>query len=97
MATFTHATPERCTQLGRALTAAGLTWSDNGQQGDPQYLTYTVTDPHGRTWWVSPATSNQITPSKPASLWQAMCADPFHRSPVMSARALAARIGEFPA
>ncbi|MEW2000828.1 hypothetical protein ACFWFH_34155 [Streptomyces coelicoflavus] len=41
MATFSRATPERCAQLGRALTAAGLTWSDNGQQDAPQFLTYT--------------------------------------------------------
>ncbi|MGW2610126.1 hypothetical protein ACWC4A_37990 [Streptomyces mirabilis] len=36
-------------------------------------------------------------PSRPASLWQAVCTDPFHRSPVMSARAVAARIRDFPA
>jgi hypothetical protein len=37
VATFSHATPERCAQLGRALTAADLTWSDNGQQGAPSF------------------------------------------------------------
>ncbi|PBC92361.1 hypothetical protein BX281_0008 [Streptomyces sp. Ag82_O1-15] len=57
VATFAHPTPERCAQLGRALTAAGLDWSDNGRQDDPQFLTYTVTDPHGRMWQVSPATN----------------------------------------
>lgn len=31
MATFAHITPARCTQLNRALTAAGLAWSDNGR------------------------------------------------------------------
>ncbi|MFF7534564.1 hypothetical protein ACFZB2_36505 [Streptomyces bobili] len=63
MASFAHATPERCAQLGRALTAAGLTWSDNGRQDDPQYLDYTVTDPHGRTWQISrPPTSRSPRP-----------------------------------
>lgn len=97
MATFGHITPERCTQLGRALTAAGLSWEDNGRQDSPELLTYTATDTHGRRWSISPATSNQITPSKPSSLWQSSCADPFHHSPVMSARALADHIRDFPA
>ncbi|MEU8868041.1 hypothetical protein [Streptomyces umbrinus] len=96
MATFAHITPARCTQLNRALTAAGLAWSDNGRQDDPQYLTYSVTDPHRRAWAVSPATSNQITPSRPASLWQAMCGNASHHSPVLSARAVAALMREFP-
>ncbi|MER5899617.1 hypothetical protein ABT150_05760 [Streptomyces mirabilis] len=97
MATFGHITRERCAQLGHALTAAGLAWEDNGNQDRPQLLTYTVTDPHGRRWTIDPATGNQIAPSRPASLWQALCTDPFHRSPVMSARAVAARIRDFPA
>ncbi|WP_415940223.1 hypothetical protein [Streptomyces sp. 039-1] len=92
MATFAHITPARCTQLGDALTAAGLTWRDNGNQDRPELLTYTVTDPHGRRWTIEPATSNQITPSRPASLWQATCTDQFHRSEVLSARAIAALI-----
>lgn len=70
MATFGHITPKRCAQLGRALTAAGLTCEENG---------------------------NQITPSKPSNLWQANCADPYHHSPVLSPRALAAHIRDFPA
>ncbi|MFD8221920.1 hypothetical protein ACFXKC_10855 [Streptomyces sp. NPDC059340] len=97
MATFGHITRERCAQLGHALTAAGLAWEDNGNQDRPELLTYTVTDPHGRHWTIDPATSNQIAPSKPASLWQTMRTDPFHRSPVMSAPAVAARIRDFPA
>lgn len=95
MATFGHITRERCAQLGHALTAAGLAWEDNGNQDRPELLTYTATDPHGRRWTIDPATSNQIAPSRPASLWQAVCTDPFHRSPVMSARAVAARIRDF--
>ncbi|WP_455357179.1 hypothetical protein [Streptomyces sp. SYSU K217416] len=55
----------------RALTAVGLTWSDNGRQDDLQYLTYTVTDPHGRTWRISPATNFQISPSSPGQIWEA--------------------------
>lgn len=97
MATFTHITPARCTQLGRALTAARLSWEDNGNQDRPHLLTYTVTDPHGRRWTVGPATSNQIAPSRPADLWQAVCSDPFDRSPVASARAVAAHIRDLPA
>ncbi|MCX4919827.1 hypothetical protein [Streptomyces sp. NBC_00687] len=92
MATFAHITPARCTQLGNALTAAGLTWQDNGNHDRPELLTYTVTDPHDRRWTIEPATSNQITPSRPASLWQAACTDQFHRSDVLSARAIASLI-----
>ncbi|MFE9812458.1 hypothetical protein ACFYRN_40150 [Streptomyces sp. NPDC005227] len=92
MATFAHITPARCTQLGSALTAAGLSWQDNGNQDRPELLTYTVTDPHGRRWTIEPATSNQITPSRPASLWQATCAERYDRSDVLSARAVAAHI-----
>ncbi|MGW7425713.1 hypothetical protein ACWGJB_37770 [Streptomyces sp. NPDC054813] len=97
MATFAHATPERCAQLGRALTAAGLSWSDNGRQDDPQYLTYTVTDPHGRTWQVSPATNFQISPSSPGQIWQASCAALMTRAPVLSARLVAEHIKDVPA
>ncbi len=96
MATFAHATSERCAQLGRALTAAGLGWSDNGRQDDPQYLTYTVTDPHGRTWQVSPATNFQIPPSGPGQIWQASCAALMTRSPVLSARLVAEHIKDVP-
>ncbi|MER5402623.1 hypothetical protein [Streptomyces sp. NPDC002599] len=85
MATFTHATAERCAQLGRALTAAGLSWSDNGRQDDPQYLTYTVTDPHGRTWQISPATNFQISPSSPGRIWEASCGALMTSTPVLSA------------
>lgn len=97
MATFDHITPERCDQLGRALTAAGLSWTDNGRQDAPEFLTYTATDAHGREWSLSPATRNQITPSRPASIWQAQCTEPMHWTPVLSARAIADRIREFPA
>lgn len=52
MATFTHVTAERCAQLGRALTAAGLTWSDDGRQAKPQYFDHT--QPTRRApWWSS--------------------------------------------
>jgi hypothetical protein len=66
-------------------------------QDRPELLTYTVTDPHGRRWTIDPATSNQIVPSRPASLWQAVCTDPFHRRHVVSARAVAAYIRDSPA
>lgn len=97
MATFTHATPERCAQLGRALTAAGLTWSDNGRQDDPQYLDYTVTDPHGRTWRISPATNFQISPSSPGQIWEANCSALMTTTPILSARQVAERIKDVPA
>ncbi|MEV2236035.1 hypothetical protein AB0H69_46825 [Streptomyces phaeochromogenes] len=96
MATFAHITRERCDQLGRALTAADLSWTDNGRQDKPEFLTYTATDAHGREWSISPATSNQITPSRPASIWQAQCTEPMHRTPVLSARTVAARIRDLP-
>ncbi|MGX1915976.1 hypothetical protein ACWIID_45435 [Streptomyces phaeochromogenes] len=97
MATFAHITRERCDQLDRALTAADLSWKDNGRQDRPEFLTYTATDAHGREWSISPATSNQITPSRPASIWQAQCTEPMHRTPVLSARAVVARIRDLPA
>ncbi|MGY1583943.1 hypothetical protein [Streptomyces sp. MN13] len=92
MATFSHATPERCAQLGRALTAAGLAWSDNGQQGAPQFLTYTVTDSHGRTWRIGPATNFQISPSNPGQIWEASCPTLMTTTPVLSARQVAEHI-----
>ena len=58
MATFGHITRERCAQLGRALTAAGLSWMDNDRQDKPEVLTYTATDAHGREWSTSPAGVN---------------------------------------
>lgn len=97
MATFAHATPERCTQLARALTAADLTWSDNRRQNDPQYLTYTVTDPHGRTWRISPVTNFQISPSSPGQIWQTSCGALTTTTPVMSARTVAERLKDVPA
>ncbi|GGY05117.1 hypothetical protein GCM10010358_68130 [Streptomyces minutiscleroticus] len=96
MATFGHITRERCTQLAAALTAAGLPWEDNGHQDDPQFLTYTVTDPHGRRWSISPATGNQTTPSKPGHVWQASCASTLHRTAITTAQGAAA-ICEHPA
>lgn len=95
--TFGHITRDRCDQLGRALTTAGLSWNDNGRQDQPAFLTYTAIDAHGRKWSISPATSNQITPSRPASIWQAQCAAPTHRTPILSARAVADHIRAFPA
>lgn len=97
MATFGHITRERCDQLGRTLTSAGLSWTDNGRQDQPELLAYAATDAHGREWSISPATSNQITPSRPASVWQAQCTEQMHRTPAMSARAVVARLRDFPA
>ncbi|MEU0820586.1 hypothetical protein [Streptomyces mirabilis] len=96
VATFA-ATPERCAQLGRALTAASVDWSDNGRQDDPQFLTHTATDPHGRMWQVSPATNFQISPSNPGQIWQASCAALMTRAPVLSARQAAEHIKDVPA
>ncbi|MFI6340760.1 hypothetical protein [Streptomyces sp. NPDC050535] len=96
MATFAHITLSRCAQLGIALTAAGLDWEDNGNRDRPELLTYTVTDPYGRRWTIAPATSNQIVPSRPASMWQALCADLLQHSDVLSARAIAALIRDQP-
>ncbi|MEU0853553.1 hypothetical protein ABZ387_37440 [Streptomyces flaveolus] len=97
MATFTHATQERCAQLGRTLTAAGLTWSDNGQQGAPQFLTYTVAGPHGRTWRIGPATNFQISTSSPGQIWQASCPALLTTTPALSARQVAEHIRDVPA
>lgn len=96
LATFNHATSDRCAQLGRALSAAGLTWSDNGRQDAPQYLTYTVTDPHGRTWLVTPATNFQTSPSNPAQIWQASCGELTTTTPVLSARKVTEHIKDAP-
>ncbi|UFQ99724.1 hypothetical protein KBP30_41570 [Streptomyces sp. Go40/10] len=96
MATFSHITRERCAQLSRALTAAGLSWTANGRQDKPEFLTYTATDAHGREWSISPATSNQITQSRPASIWQARCTELRHQSAVLSARAVVDHIRELP-
>ncbi|WP_225079785.1 hypothetical protein [Streptomyces sp. CoT10] len=97
MATFGHFTREFCAQLGRALTAAGLSWTDNGRQDKPEFLTYTATDAHGREWSISPTTSNQITPSRPREY----LAGPVHRAdaPVSGPvrRAVVDHIGAFPA
>ncbi|MBV9024923.1 MAG: hypothetical protein JO362_14310, partial [Streptomycetaceae bacterium] len=49
-AAFEHITRARCTELGIALTSAGLPWEDNGRQATPQRLRYTATDPLGRQW-----------------------------------------------
>lgn len=92
MASFAHATPQRCNQLGRALTAAGLTWSDNSRQDTPHALTYTVTDFRGRTWRISPATNFQISPSNPAQIWQASCGELMTTTPVLSADQVAEQI-----
>ncbi|MFE9976234.1 hypothetical protein ACFYRD_37390 [Streptomyces hirsutus] len=97
MATFAHATPGRCAQLGRALTAVGLAWNDNGRQDDPQYLDYTVTDPHGRTWRISPATNFQISSSSPGQIWEASCSALMMTTPILSARQVAERIKDVPA
>ncbi|WP_406436457.1 hypothetical protein OHB14_62350 [Streptomyces sp. NBC_01613] len=96
MASFDHATPERCAQLGRALTAASLAWSDNGRQDAPQYLTYTVTDPHGRTWRISPATNFQISTSNAAQIWEASCGELTTTTPVLSAPKVAEQINAAP-
>ncbi|MFJ1839962.1 hypothetical protein ACIOJ9_39685 [Streptomyces sp. NPDC088175] len=95
MASFDHATPERRAQLGRALTEAGLTWSDNGQN-DPQYLTYAVTDSRNRTWQISPATNFQISRSNPAQIWQASCEKPLMTTRALSAQVVADRIKNAP-
>ncbi|MGI5414150.1 hypothetical protein ACQEV9_46125 [Streptomyces chartreusis] len=92
MATFTHATPKRCAELASVLTAAGLNWSDNGRQDAPQYLTYTVTDAHGRTWSISPATNFQIPSTSSARIWQASCPELATTTPVLSASKVAEQI-----
>jgi hypothetical protein len=95
MASFGHITPDRCAQLGRALTAAGLSWSGNDPE-DPQYRIYAVTDPRGRSWQVSPVTNFQLSPSSPARIWQASCGELLTTTPALSARMVADRIKETP-
>ncbi|MFJ5779328.1 hypothetical protein [Streptomyces sp. NPDC093094] len=75
---------------------AGLTFSSNGRQGSPQFLTYTVTDPRGRTWKISPATNFQTAPSSPAQIWQASCGELAATTPVLSARSVSAQIRDTP-
>jgi hypothetical protein len=94
---FEHITRARCNELGIALTVAGLPWKDNGRQASPQRLTYTATDPRGRQWSIRPVTGIEFTPWEPSSLWRADSGAPRHDNPVMSARALADHIREFPA
>jgi hypothetical protein len=96
VASFEHATPERCAQLGRALAEAGLAWSDNGQQNAPQHLTYTATDPHGRTWRITPATNFQIPTTNTAQIWQASCGELVTTTPVLSAPKVAEHIKTAP-
>ncbi|MEW1648435.1 hypothetical protein [Streptomyces sp. NPDC091219] len=97
MASFEHATPERCAQLGHALTGAGLVWSDNGHQDTPHNLSYTVTDPHGRTWRITPATNFQIpTTANTAQIWQARCGELMTTTPVLSAPKVAEHIKTAP-
>jgi hypothetical protein len=84
VATFTHATPERCAQLGRALTAAGLTWSDNGRQDDPSsWTTPSATRTAARG---ASATNFQISPSSPGQIWEASCSALMTTTPILSAR-----------
>jgi hypothetical protein len=96
-AAFEHITRARCTELGVALTAAGLPWEDNGRQDTPGRLTYAATDPRSRQWSIRPVAGIEFMPSQPSRLWRADCAAPLHRGPVMSARSLADHIREFPA
>ncbi|MGW5657187.1 hypothetical protein [Streptomyces humi] len=86
--TFDHITDGRRDELERALSAAGLAWRDNGRHSAPQTLRYTVTDPCGRRWVISPAASNEIEPSQPSSLWRATRPAPYHAGPLLSAVSL---------
>lgn len=95
---FEHIDRARCTELGRALTAAGLLWEDNGRQATPKHLTYTVTDPRCRRWTIRPVGPFAFSPAQPSRLWRAVCrAVPTDHSPAMSACELADHIREFPA
>ncbi|GAB3977364.1 hypothetical protein GCM10029978_066870 [Actinoallomurus acanthiterrae] len=96
-AVFEHITRARCTELSMALTAAGLSWEDNGRQATPVRLTYAATDPRGRQWSIRPVPGIEFMPSEPSSLWRAVCAAPVHHSHAMSAGPLADYIREFPA
>ncbi|MFF8848276.1 hypothetical protein ACF08N_37440 [Streptomyces sp. NPDC015127] len=96
-AEFEHITRARCNELGSALTAAGLSWEDNGRQDTPRRLTYTATGPRGRQWSIRPVPGIDFDPWQPSNLWRAVRATPPHQSPVMSARPLADHIRELPA
>ncbi|MFI7008905.1 hypothetical protein [Streptomyces sp. NPDC050145] len=96
MASFTHVTPARCRELEAALTGARLGWRSNGRQDTPQFLTYTVTDPCGRTWRISPATNFQVRSTTAAQIWQAGCDSLLRTSPVLSARKVAELIHNTP-
>jgi hypothetical protein len=96
-AQFEHITRSRCNELGSMLTAAGLSWEDNGRQDTPRRLKYTVTGPRGRQWSIRPVPGIDFDPWQPSNLWLAVCTAPRHQSPVMSARALADHIREYPA
>lgn len=96
-AAFEHITRERCAELGAALTAAGLSWEDNGRQTTPQRLTYTATGPHGHPWFIRPVSGTEFSPSQPWNLWRASCTVPHRDGPVMSAWTLADHIRAFAA
>ncbi|MFF8932247.1 hypothetical protein ACF1AO_33845 [Streptomyces longwoodensis] len=91
---FEHITRARCNELGAALTAAGLSWQDNGHQDTPQRLEYTAIGTLGRHWSVRPVPGSDFAPRQPSNLWQAVCTVPPQRSPVLSARAVAEYIRE---
>ncbi|MFE1840747.1 hypothetical protein [Streptomyces sviceus] len=92
---FEHITRARCNELGSMLTAAGLSWEDNGRQDTPRRLKYTVTGPRGRQWSIRPVSGMDFDPWQPSNLWRAVRVAPLHRSPVLSARPLADHIREF--
>ncbi|MFM9707910.1 hypothetical protein [Streptomyces galilaeus] len=96
-AEFEHITRARCNELGAALTAAGLSWEDNARQDTPRRLTYTATGPRARQWTIRPVPGIDFDPWQPSNLWQAVCTAPHHRSPVLSALALADHIRELSA
>ena len=96
-AAFEHITRSRCNELGSVLTAAGLSWTDNGRQDTPRRLTYTVVGPRGLQWSTRPVPGIDFAPWQPSNLWRAVRATPPYQSPVMSARALADHIRERPA
>ncbi|MEU9191310.1 hypothetical protein AB0D14_43900 [Streptomyces sp. NPDC048484] len=96
-AEFDHITRDRCNELTSMLTAAGLSWEDNGRQNTPRCLKYTAADPRGRQWSIRPVAGIDFDPWQPSSLWRAVRAPSRHQSPVLSARALADHIRETPA
>jgi hypothetical protein len=95
-AAFEHITRARCNELAAALTAAGLSWEDNGRQDTPRRLAYTVTGPRGRQWSIRPVPGIDFDRQQPSNLWQVVCTAPRHQSAVLSARVLADRIREIP-